>query len=262
MMRVRLLAALLVCLGSVAVPASLRAQTPVPPRTETVTHRAATAMETLYAEQSPEAIADDGVAHGWIPVSTRYVQTDDGLTVLIELRNATGTDQLAPGVEIELLVEGNSFGRHRPSRMNLWVPVGASAFYAASNIYKGSLALGDWDTEIIHVEANVNQDLAFQSPVGLDFAEERVTNTRATDVGPISFTGIVRDVDGIYAGSCKQSFTGANIPAGLSIKLSHSLTDGRRITCGFTEAGEIAISALGHEGPTIQTLILAAIAEP
>lgn len=261
-MVVRVLAVLLVCLGSVAMPVARRAQTPVPARTETVTHRADLALETLYADTSPEAVADDGVAHGWIPVSTRYVRTDDGLTVLLELHNATGTDQLAPSVEIELLVAGNSYGRHRPSRMNLWVPVGASAFYAASNVYKGSLVLGDWDAEIIHVEANVKQDLAYQSPVGLDFSEERVTNTRATDVGPISFTGIVRDSDGIYAGSCKQSFTGANIPVGRSVKLSYSLTDGRRITCGFTDAGEIAIGVLGHDGPTTQTLILAAISEP
>lgn len=260
--RIRIAVAVVALISSMGLANAVQAQTPVPGRTETVTNVSDVAIETLYAEDAPEATADDGVTHGWIPVSTRYIDTEDGLTLLLELRNATGSDQLAPDVAIELSVDGSSYGRHRPTRMNLWVPAGESAFYASSNVYKGSVALGEWDSEAISVEANTTQDLAFQSPVGLEFSGDRVTNNRERAVGRIAFTGIVRDVDGIYAGSCRQDFTGANIPAGRSIKLSYSLTDDRRITCGFTDAGELAISALKHDGPTTQTLILAAIDEP
>lgn len=176
------------------------------------------------------------------------MQDDDELYFFAEIANTSDAAREAPLLNVELFSGDDSFGIERQSSEVAWVPPGASAFYQTSNLFSGSLLLGDWDTEVFRLEANPYSDVNRDDFTAVRIEGDGVYNDGTSPLGELYFREIVRDDAGIFAASCLGPYTGATIPVGKSVRavgLGDLADPGG---CGFSSAGEIASESLGTGG--------------
>lgn len=234
-----------------------------PPVSEITTTTKGAASETRFPPSAEQLLTVDGMASGWTPVSIRYFDGEDALSVFVELRNDTGADQLTPRLYAHLSLEGVSYGQDAVPAMNAWTPAGESAYFQTPSFYSGSLALGDWDAASWYIENETYNDPATQDTSRVSVKDGRITNETDSVVGEILFATMVHDEEGVFVGGCTGPLTGANIPPGKSIRVRDLHEDGDSLPiCLTLNDGMASSKELGIDGDFSTTTLIAYISEP
>lgn len=215
--------------------------------------------QLLWNDDAEALPTIEGGGDFWVPASLRYVEVPDDFYTFTELRNDSDEDALAPVLVFELFIEGQSYGTEEVYPDNYWVPAGQSAFYHSLHFYGMSLALEDWDEEVLSVRGSTSYTVDEVDTSSVRVEGDRLFNDGELPLGEVYFQSIIRDSDGIYTASCSGPYTGATTPPGRSVKLSDPLDEEYVPECGFTRVGQQSSESLGIGAPYTTEYVISSI---
>lgn len=211
-----------------------------------------------------DQLLDDlsGAGPVWWVKSMRIVDDEEGVGVYTEVVNTTDSYLSAPTLVVEFLTGGSSFGLD-----SIWpgvsvVPPQGSAYYQTSALYDGSIGFGDWDDQVVSLEANTFSDREIPWFQSVSIEGDKVTNTGDSPIGEIYFIEVVRDSQGTFVAYCIDGTgTGATIPPGKTITARGLDEPDARAGCATADPAIAMAESLGLDEYTSE-YVLAGIQEP